>query len=107
MKIADLIDKNIVVNCKTEEEAKEFIELSLKNKLATNGWDNGNTNFCDYLSETCYRCAVSPHTGLNITVYESVRFYIEKGYKIISVNDIDEICSDEIYASSSSVSVLF
>lgn len=66
------------INCKTEEEAKEFVKWCYKNDI---GWLNSKieeTNFEVYLSNTCYRYF------LNSLNFSSKQYYESKGVNVVS-----------------------
>ena len=70
-----------VVNCKSEEQAKEFIKICYDNGL--HWWmtdDSSKTNWDNYEEATCYRAED------NEIMYENVDFYKDEDYEIVSFN---------------------
>ena len=73
-------DNKIAVNCKTEEEAKDFCRQMHEHGMK---WCTGKsymekTNYEEYKGETCY-------TGSG--VFSSYRYYTSEGYEILEWGD--------------------
>lgn len=73
---------NVAVWCKTEEQAKDFIEESFTMNLT---WeyneyvDMKGTRFCIYHEKTCYIYDVNN----NCLRYDSIEYFKKMNYKII------------------------
>lgn len=85
--IKELISSDIVVNCKTEKQAKNFLKY-----LHSQGfiWDNEDhlllteTYFREFGVNTTYRLSIDKKI-----LYSSVNFYRNAGYRIINLEDIE------------------
>ena len=89
--IGDFFNGAIVVNCRTEENAKEF--FNLLNSVYNIKWIYGNaieenTKWEKYGEETCYRI-LSDRVSLT---YNNVRFY--KKYKVITYKSKNDTSKD-------------
>lgn len=83
MNINDIIGKNIVVHCDTEEKANKFLQECEKRGFK---WINGDnpmcyTNWSVFESDTCYAVA---DDGIS---YERVEYFTNNRYKIIEYDD--------------------
>jgi len=84
--IEDFLKNNkIVVNCKTEEDAEEFLNFlasKYQMKWGSEKKSNEITYWFSYKENTCYRAELS---YLN---YGSISFYEENDYKILVYKNI-------------------
>lgn len=103
MYFKDIIDKKIAINCRTEEEAKKLFEYAI------NGFEILNDNLFihlwkNYQENTCYRFSYSVFDNNKISWgYCRKSYYEENGYKIITLDDLEDFVT-EIVISSPSVS---
>ena len=74
-------DIEFVVNCKTEEQAKQFISICYDNGLEWFNNSKTETNWNKYNKDTCYR-AVDPEI-----VYANINYYKKADYKIITFDE--------------------
>ena len=74
--------KSYVVNCRTEEEANQFlVTLDMMGLKWCNGMSYlSGTNWDEYESETCY----CPERG----TYGSLKYFKKEGYKICRMHDL-------------------
>lgn len=84
MKFEDIIGKKIAVNCKTKEEAKEFIRIAYENGYH---WLANKTikatNYEVYEADTCY------NISSNRRIYFGTKkWYNSDYYRIINFNEI-------------------
>ena len=80
-------NEKIAANCKTEEEAKEFVKWCYANGFKWDDLPEGTTFFDDYKNETCYVFDFGEDKQLE---YGYKDFYEEKGYEIIKYKDFME-----------------
>lgn len=82
-----LIGKEVVVNCKTEQEAEEFLKYLDSKKymwLSGNCIDNPNSyGYFEFIDKTCF----SLRDDKKVT-YSSFKWYIDHNYKILSLDDL-------------------
>ena len=80
-------DNDIVINCRTEEEANKFIEELAKVEVTEWGSNNElklNSKFNSYKSETCYRL----EQDYTVT-YCGINFFEKEDYSIIKFSDLE------------------
>ena len=92
MRFKDIIDKKIAINCRTEEEARKLFEYAKVNGLDNYRsiseiiflWQNRKEN-------TCYRFCYTLFDNNKINWgYCKKSYYEEKGYKIITLDDLED-----------------
>ena len=91
MYLKDIIDKKIVINCRTEEEVKKMFEYAKENGLED----------CQSISEfirrwkmfeenTCYRFySINDNKEINY-LWDNKDEYANIGYKIITLDDLED-----------------
>lgn len=84
--------KDIVVNCKTEEEAKEFLEILDGDGIE---WVTGNelitkNNWGEYKEHTCYRIDDDKRM-----TYATCNYYREDGKQIITFTELKKKIKEE------------
>lgn len=83
----DELLQNVVVHCKTEEEANKVLELA--NKVGYHWWNTSLKliNFYNHYSVTCY----------NITqgTFYNRNFYEQRNYKIITAQEFINLVNEE------------
>ena len=91
MYLKDIIDKKIVINCRTEEEVKKMFEYAKENGLED----------CQSISEfirrwkmfeenTCYRFySINDNKEINY-LWDNKDEYVNIGYKIITLDDLED-----------------
>lgn len=89
MFLKDILDKNMVINCRTEEEATKLFKYAEEN-----GYDNykrysNKKIHYDYLQDTCYRYTTQ-FDEKGILEYGDKHIYLARGYKIITLDDLDD-----------------
>lgn len=109
MSIFDIVGKDIAVNCRTEEEADAFVNLA-KECMLSNNWEDSRSFFEDYYDETCYRMYKTHSSKVAILRRGPAQFYLDRSYKIIPADEIDEIkdmLTGDISMSEADISILF
>lgn len=102
MTIKDLVDRAIVVNVRSEEEALSFVAYVVENGFVINEWSREDTRYWAHKADTCYEIESSAYM-----YYSDIEYYTEHGYKIVTMDEIEEFCHDEIAPSARNVNVLF
>lgn len=88
IQIIDLIEKDIAINCKTEESAEEFLTMLQEKSFK---WRGGKQNLLnsicwdEYKDKTCY--ILEEH---NEITYCDMEYCLENDYKIFEYGDYNE-----------------
>ena len=101
MTFADLIDRAVVVNVRSEEEARDFVGYVLENGLAKNGWSRDETRYRHKGADTCYEIELCGDM-----YHASKDYYFEYGYEIVTMDDIDYFSCEEFPLSSDDINDL-
>ena len=95
------IYEKIVVNCQTEDEARNFVNQCYDNGIK---WYNGNrfmTNYDDCNKNTCYCCIPTrTHESYIYNVYMrlyycDINYYYDNSFQIISYSEINKSIREE------------
>lgn len=82
-----LIDKKVVLNCKTKNEAEEFLQyLDDKNINwfgGTSIFENDNYMYNDYKSNTCFSLEIK-----GMLQYSPIEYYQRQNYRILTLDDL-------------------
>lgn len=98
MTIEDLRHRSIVVNVRSEEEARDFVGYVLESGLAKNGWSLDNTRYNVDGMYTCYEIELCGDM-----YHASKSYYFEHDYEIVTMDDIDCFSGEEIPLSSDNI----
>lgn len=101
MTIKDLRDRSVVVNVRSEEEARDFVGYVLESGLAKNNWSLNNTKYDVDGMDTCYEIELCGDM-----YYASKDYYFEHDYEIVTIDDIDYFSGEEIPLSSDNINDL-
>ena len=101
MTIKDLMDRAIVVNVRSEEEARDFVGYVLENGLAKNSWSLNYTGYNVDGMDTCYEIELCGDM-----YYASKDYYVEHDYEIVTMDDIIFTSFDDISLSSDDINNL-
>ena len=77
-------DERMVVNCKTEEQAKEFIEICYENDMQWGSNGRSATFWDRYEEEMCYEY------DIRYLYYSSKEYFGKNGYQIITFDEFME-----------------
>ena len=77
-------DGEFVVNCKTEDQARKFVDICYDNGIEWPRSDKTETHWNIYMEETCYRCYMN---DLN---YGYKDFYKDNCYKVVAFDEFIE-----------------
>lgn len=97
MRLNDIIDEKIAINCRTKEEAKKLFEYAKENGLEDS---ESISEFIDYWNfrqeDTCYHFySIDNHTEINYK-FDSKYGYKNNGYKIITLDDLEDFKEEEL-----------
>lgn len=101
MRFKDIIDKKIAINCRTKEEAKKLFEYVINGfeilnvSLLIHSWEN-------YKENSCYRFSYFGYYGNNKINWGFCKksYYEEKGYKIITLDDLEDFATQIVISPS-------
>ena len=96
MRFKDIIDKEIAINCRTEEEVKKLFECAKENGLKIfQSLDRLIFLWKDYKENTCYRFnSINDNYKIDWS-YCKKSYYENEHYKIITLDDLEDF-KDEI-----------
>ncbi len=104
MYLKDIIDKKIVINCRTEEEVKKLFEYAKENGLED----------CQSISEpirrwkmfeenTCYRFySINDNKEINY-LWDNKDEYANIGYKIITLDDLEDFKEEKTFIKEETI----
>lgn len=102
MRFKDIIDKKIAINCRTEEEGRKLFEYA-----KVNGLDNYRSFskiiflWQNHKENTCFRFSYSAFDNNKISWgYCKKSYYEEKGYKIITLDDLEDFATQIVFNPS-------
>lgn len=91
MRLKDIIDKNIVINCRTEEEAKKLFEYAKENILENSRSVSELIYWWKKFEEnTCYRFYIMDDNKEINYMWDDKDEYTNIDYKIITLDDLEE-----------------
>lgn len=101
MNFLELACRRVAVNVHNEEEATEFVRCAVEGGFAKNDWSEFDTHYQTYKCETCYEIRASGNM-----FFAGIGFYLKRGYRVVTMEDIDNFSNKEIQLSSSNISEL-
>lgn len=88
MYLKDIIDRNIAINCRTEEEARNLCEYLIENGINTGYLNNDNTCWETYKENSCY--VLEKTNWGNVLLIGDKKIFKLSDYKIITLDDLDD-----------------
>lgn len=85
MTFLELESAQVAVNVRSEEESVEFVRYAVENGFAKNSWSETCTHYDYYMDAMCY---IIERSGYMF--YCNIDYYLGNGYKIVTIDEIDE-----------------
>lgn len=97
MFLKDILNKKIAINCRTYTEAMRLCKYAEKKGYDNyKRYSNATTNYPDYLQDTCYSYTTL-FSEKGALEYGDKCDFISHGYKIITLDDLDDFNKKEIW----------